>query len=310
VQYIRLYKPRSADGLLPFTTYQRMARVKNTAGTPGSSPDVWAVRVPWLNGEPGTCLDVTAKVLVPLTYSPLNQYGVLYVLQPVFGTQGGILDGMAVMQALNIANTYHCIVAYMPWSDPWIGSAGIAPWFGTRNDGLWQYDVMTYVGLVGLVDEFYSTLKSRDGRLLLGFSKSGWGALSLLLRNPTIFGYAAAWDASWDLTFYGTNFGQSTAFGTQAQYQLYNPKDILASHLSSVNDKKRIVLGAGCVFDTDYNDFKSLLNSNNIAYSSFFHDLSSFGGNAHNWNSYDNDYSGTNPNGWCMTMIPALMALS
>ena len=33
-----------------------------------------------------------------------------------------------------------------------------------------------------------------NGRLLVGFSKSGWGALSLLLRNPTVFHRAAAWD--------------------------------------------------------------------------------------------------------------------
>ena len=32
-------------------------------------------------------------------------------------------------------------------------------------------------------------------RLLLGFSKSGWGAFSLLLRYPERFGKAAAWDA-------------------------------------------------------------------------------------------------------------------
>ena len=41
---------------------------------------------------------------------------------------------------------------------------------------------------------------------MLGFSKSGWGACTLLLRNKELFGYAAAWDVpfmlngknSWD----------------------------------------------------------------------------------------------------------------
>jgi S-formylglutathione hydrolase FrmB len=33
------------------------------------------------------------------------------------------------------------------------------------------------------------------GRLLIGFSKSGWGALALVLRHPDAFYRAAAWDS-------------------------------------------------------------------------------------------------------------------
>ena len=36
---------------------------------------------------------------------------------------------------------------------------------------------------------------SATARALLGFSKSGWGAWTLLLRHPDMFGRAAAWDA-------------------------------------------------------------------------------------------------------------------
>ena len=46
-----------------------------------------------------------------------------------------------------------------------------------------------------LVEGSYPVETGPDGRLLVGFSKSGWGAWSLLLRHPGVFGKAAAWDA-------------------------------------------------------------------------------------------------------------------
>ena len=45
------------------------------------------------------------------------------------------------------------------------------------------------------IEQHYPARADRDGRLLVGFSKSGWGAYSLLLRHPDRFGKAAAWDA-------------------------------------------------------------------------------------------------------------------
>ena len=45
--------------------------------------------------------------------------------------------------------------------------------------------------VVPLIEEHYSALGTAEGRLLFGFSKSGWGALTLILRNPDFFGYAA-----------------------------------------------------------------------------------------------------------------------
>jgi hypothetical protein len=48
--------------------------------------------------------------------------------------------------------------------------------------------------IIPYVDGKLPTLKSAEGRLLIGFSKSGWGALTLLLRNPDVFGKAVGWD--------------------------------------------------------------------------------------------------------------------
>jgi enterochelin esterase-like enzyme len=49
--------------------------------------------------------------------------------------------------------------------------------------------------IVPFIDKTYPTIAASEGRLLVGFSKSGIGAVSLLLRHPDIFGRAGSWDA-------------------------------------------------------------------------------------------------------------------
>ena len=49
--------------------------------------------------------------------------------------------------------------------------------------------------VVPFVKQTYLAGGDKAHRLLVGFSKSGWGAFSLLLRYPDRFGKAAAWDA-------------------------------------------------------------------------------------------------------------------
>jgi hypothetical protein len=62
---------------------------------------------------------------------------------------------------------------------------------------------------------------------LLGFSRSGYGVTDLLLRNPSVFDEAAAWDfpAEWQWDTLGGYFSQgigtdySTPQGTQANFE-------------------------------------------------------------------------------------------
>lgn len=79
----------------------------------------------------------------------------------------------------------------------------------------------------------------RDGRLLCGFSKSGWGAWSLILRNPDTFACAAAWDAPLMMNAPG-KYGSGPIFGTTenfAQYELstlleqWKPEEFAAHRL-------------------------------------------------------------------------------
>ena len=49
--------------------------------------------------------------------------------------------------------------------------------------------------VIPFIEKRYPVQTDAKSRLLIGFSKSGWGAAALLLRNPHAFYRAAAWDS-------------------------------------------------------------------------------------------------------------------
>src|SRR5262249_52547278 len=82
---------------------------------------------------------------------------------------------------------------------------------------------------------------------LCGFSKSGWGAWSLLLRNPEVFDRAASWDAPLTMDAPG-KYGSGPIFGDSENfrhYQITKLLDVFASRRAgSVSDRSspRLIL--------------------------------------------------------------------
>jgi hypothetical protein len=69
------------------------------------------------------------------------------------------------------------------------------PWYADHSTNKGRQDESHLLKtILPYVDNKFPTVKTKEGRLLIGFSKSGWGALTLLLRNPDLFHKAAAWD--------------------------------------------------------------------------------------------------------------------
>ncbi|MCA9174203.1 MAG: hypothetical protein KDB14_06910 [Planctomycetales bacterium] len=64
--------------------------------------------------------------------------------------------------------------------------------------------------------------------LLLGFSKSGWGAWTLMLRNPERFGRALAWDAPMMMQDH-TKYGAKPIFGTLERFREYEVRSLLTA---------------------------------------------------------------------------------
>jgi len=174
------------------------------------------------------------KVLLPDKLDPSRRYPVIYVLpvEPLNENHYG--DGLLEVKAHDLHN--HCqaifvtpTFAHLPWyadhaADPKI-----------RQESYFINEVLP------LVEKTYPARPGPAGRYLLGFSKSGWGAFSLLLRHPQLFAKAAAWDAPLMMPA-PSDFGMKPIFGTQANFEHYQISKLLQTHAPEVANGNRLIL--------------------------------------------------------------------
>ncbi len=182
------------------------------------------------------------KVLLPDPLEEGRRYPVLYVL-PVEageGTRWG--DGAAEVKKHDLANRHGLICVLPTFSQlPWYADHPTDP--GIRQESHFLRVV------VPAVERRYPAIAKPEGRLLLGFSKSGWGAFSLLLRNPQMFGKAAAWDAPL-AEDRPARFGMGPIFGPQENFERYRISALLTKQADALRGKPRLVL-------TGYDNFRS-----------------------------------------------------
>jgi Ca2+-binding EF-hand superfamily protein len=174
------------------------------------------------------------RVLLPDRLPLHRRVSTLYVLpvEPKSGTQFG--DGLIEIKRRDLHNKYQLICvaptfAYHPWyadhpSDP-----------GIRQETHFLKIVLPFV------EQTYPALTERKGRLLVGFSKSGWGAFSLLLRHPDRFAKAAAWDAPLMMPL--DRWPRPVeVFGTQENFQKYEFSSLVGKRARSFNRENRLIL--------------------------------------------------------------------
>lgn len=173
------------------------------------------------------------RVLLPDSYNSAKGYRVLYILPVEKGFND--LNGYALglLQGMDAHNRYDIIMVQMGFE--------MEPWFGDHaSDKKVRQASYMKEFVVPFIEDRYSTLRKPEGRLLLGFSKSGWGAFSLILTYPDFFGYAAAWDAPF--FFPGFQFNMAKIYGTQAQLDAYRPDLLVTRQRASFQEKTRLVL--------------------------------------------------------------------
>lgn len=228
----------------------------------------YRVTSPWQRGE------TVIRVLLPEAVTPDERLHVLFVL-PVEegeGTRWG--DGLSEIRNSGLHNVQRLICVLPTFSH--------LPWYADHpTDPTIQQEKHLLKGVLPWVDETFPTIPSCDGRLLVGFSKSGWGAFSLLLRHPNLFERAAAWDAPLMMNAPG-RYGSGPIFGTPenfAEHQLSKLVADRADILSQESASRLIHLGYDN-FRSEHAGFEKLLNEHQIPH--IYHDGPQ---RRHHWNT-------------------------
>jgi Putative esterase len=173
------------------------------------------------------------RVLHPMEHpDSARAAGLLFVL-PVeagLGTTWG--DGLREIQRLDLHNT-HGLIAVAP-------SFSQLPWYADHpSDPAIRQESYLLRAALPAVDQLFPG--HAGPRLLLGFSKSGWGALSLLARHPDLFAACAAWDAPL-VQRQPNQYGMAPIFGTQENFDRYYLPRQLEEAAPSLRARTRLAL--------------------------------------------------------------------
>lgn len=174
------------------------------------------------------------RVLQPDRVEAGRRYRALYVLPVEAGTESRYGDGLLEVQRANLHNRLGLVCVEPRFAQ--------LPWYADHptDPGLRQESHLLRAVLPA-VERKYPVLAAPEGRLLVGFSKSGWGAYSLLLRNPDVFCAAAAWDAPLEETS-PQRFGMGPIFGTQENFERYRIATLLQRRAELLRGHTRLVL--------------------------------------------------------------------
>lgn len=129
------------------------------------------------------------EVLLPEDFDGEGRYPVVYLLPVNTGTDGPWGSGIVEAMAGGLHHRHRAIFV-APAFDT-------VPWYGDNPERP-EVRQSSYLleTVVPFVDREFPTVAGPEGRQLVGFSKSGLGALSLFLRHPEVFGDVAAFDPS------------------------------------------------------------------------------------------------------------------
>jgi hypothetical protein len=174
------------------------------------------------------------RVLLPDRPEEGERCRVVYVLPVEAGDGRRYGDGLAEIRKLGLHNRHKLICVCPTFSQ--------VPWYADHpTDPAIRQESHLLRVVLPFIERTYPAVAKPEGRLLLGFSKSGWGAWSLLLRQPEVFGKAAAWDAP--LTQARPDrWGMKAIFGTQENFAKYHVPSLLRRAAGSLGKKPRLAL--------------------------------------------------------------------
>jgi S-formylglutathione hydrolase FrmB len=224
------------------------------------------------------------RVLRPDKLEKGKKYPVVYVLPVEAGTESRYGDGLKEVQKLDLHNKSNAIFVAPTFSH--------LPWYAdhpTKHEVRQESYFLKVV--VPFIDKSYPVRTEAQGRLLLGFSKSGWGAWTLLLRYPDLFQKAAAWDAPLMMDKPG-KYGSGDIFGTEANFEGYRVSKLLADKAEKFQKEKRLLLLGYGNFRAEYEKAHALMDKLKVA-----HEYRDGPARKHDWHS-----------GWVKEAVELLIA--
>jgi hypothetical protein len=193
----------------------------------------------------------TLRVLLPDVVRPGQRCRIIYVLPVEAGLENRYGDGLLEVKKQDLHNKYETVFAAPTFSHlPWYADHPITP---TIRQETYFLKVV-----VPFIEQNYPVTNDMKGRLLVGFSKSGWGAWSLLLRHPDVFGAAAAWDAPMMMDRLG-KYGTTDIFSSQEIFEEYRISELLRKKQNVLGGAQRLVLTGFGGFRQDHDQIHSLL---------------------------------------------------
>jgi hypothetical protein len=146
-------------------------------------------------------------------------------------------DARAEIARLNIADRYgngFGVVCIFP-------TFSHLPWFADHpSDPLIRQETYLLKVVLPFIERTYPVGTDRFSRALIGFSKSGWGAWTLLLRHPDMFLRAAAWDAP--MTMDVPRYGMAPIVGTLENFERYRVNTLLRERGAQLGNEPRLML--------------------------------------------------------------------
>lgn len=186
------------------------------------------------------------RVLLPDTLQAGRQYPVIYVLPVEARNDNRYGDGLLEIKKQDLQNGYQAIFVAPTFSH--------VPWYADHpTDPLMRQEIYFLKAVIPLIEKTYPVLVEPSGRLLLGFSKSGWGAWSLLLRHPEFFHRAVAWDAPMMMRW-PSKYGSADVFGTRKNFERYDLQRLLRKQGRKLGREPRLLLTG---YSSDSDNFRA-----------------------------------------------------
>ena len=174
------------------------------------------------------------RVLMPDKMRPNERLAAIYLLPVEAGLQ--TIYGDAVEEVLkHDLHNRHRLVYIAP-------SFSHLPWYADHpSERNIQQESYLLKHVIPFVEKLYPVRRQARHRHLVGFSKSGWGAFTLTLRHPQMFGLAAAWDAPMMMAKPG-NYGSGPIFAGDENFQHYQVSRLVEEADQSFKRQPRLIL--------------------------------------------------------------------